>query len=592
MADDHHDIDELHAGSAVGPYDLLAPIGLGGMARVWAARVRGKTDVVAVKMLLPALAENVEFRKMFFDEARIASRVRHPNVCSTFEMGEQYGTLYLAMEWLDGPSLMRVLRPGREDVSDCERVPIRPRIAARIVADACAGLHAAHELVGDDGSPLAVVHRDVSPHNLLMTSAGEVKVTDFGVAKALGKSHMTMAGQLKGKLAYMAPEQLIGGAIDRRCDVFALGCVLYEITTGQRPFQGEHDPQVMTSIMLGRYEPPGSLIPSYPHELAIVVMRALANEPENRYASADQMRLALENYLQKSGPQVGPAQIAGLIRERCGAELEVRAAALRNEAASPSPSHDGRNAQWPGPANGPASAPTRATNAFDSGSGAMMIEGRPAAARREVLWVGVAALVGASLGIGVLSYVRTARRARAAVAAAESTPSASTLATLTVTSTPSSVSNSSPAPPGSILITGAVQGRVRLRIAPANAVLFVDGVVLPRGTDTIGKPADGTTTNVLVRADKYEDTIVLVDSATPDEVEVSLVPNARPGGAGGANGGQPGTGTGTASATGATGALPGAGLSATAAKSRQSGAGSPAKDAGAAAIDTPPNPYE
>ncbi|MEA2746287.1 MAG: eukaryotic-like serine/threonine-protein kinase, partial [Myxococcales bacterium] len=126
MADVHHDIDELHAGSAVGPYDLLAPIGLGGMARVWAARVRGKTDVVAVKMLLPALAENVEFRKMFFDEARIASRVRHPNVCSTFEMGEQYGTLYLAMEWLDGPSLMRVLRPGREDVTECDRIPIRP----------------------------------------------------------------------------------------------------------------------------------------------------------------------------------------------------------------------------------------------------------------------------------------------------------------------------------------------------------------------------------------------------------------------------------------------------------------------------------
>jgi serine/threonine-protein kinase len=180
--DSHHDSEALRAGGSLGPYDLLAQIGIGGMARVWAARVRGKTDVVALKMLLPELAENEEFRKMFFDEARIASRVRHPNVCGTYEMGEQSGILYLAMEWLDGPSLMRVLRPGREDVSDCERVPIRPRIAARIVADSCAGLHAAHELIGDDGRPLAVVHRDVSPHNLLMTSTGEVKVTDFGVA--------------------------------------------------------------------------------------------------------------------------------------------------------------------------------------------------------------------------------------------------------------------------------------------------------------------------------------------------------------------------------------------------------------------------
>ncbi len=597
MADVHHDIDELHAGSAVGPYDLLAPIGVGGMARVWAARVRGKSDVVAVKMLLPELAENVEFRKMFFDEARIASRVRHPNVCSTFEMGEQYGTLYLAMEWLDGPSLMRVLRPGREDVTECERIPIRPRIAARIVADACAGLHAAHELVGDDGQPLAVVHRDVSPHNLLMTSTGEVKVTDFGVAKALGKSHMTIAGQLKGKLAYMAPEQLIGGAIDRRCDVFALGCVLYEITTGQRPFQGEHDPQVMTSIMLGRYEPPASLIPSYPHELSIVVMRALANEPGNRYASADHMRIALENYLRGSGPQVGAPQIAALIRERCGAEMDARAASVRNEAAPAS--HD--------PRSGQRSTPARATNAFDSGSGAMMIEGRPAPSRRGMLWVAIAALVGASLGVGVLSYVRAARRARPPIALADATPSAVVPATGTVTmgavtTTPVGATGAGSvtgAPVGSALVATSGQGRVHLRITPSTAVLLVDGVVLPRGTDTIVKPIDGATMNVLVRADKHEDTIVLVDSATPDEVEVTLVPNARPNAvnAGGTQPSGAGTSGGTGAAAGSTGSgtggsgAPGSGSTA---KPRPtgSGAGATVKDAGAPVIDAPPNPYD
>jgi serine/threonine protein kinase len=591
VADVHHDIDELHAGSAVGPYDLLAPIGVGGMARVWAARVRGKTDVVAVKMLLPELAENVEFRKMFFDEARIASRVRHPNVCSTFEMGEQYGTLYLAMEWLDGPSLMRVLRPGQQDVTECERIPIRPRIAARIVADACAGLHAAHELVGDDGRPLAVVHRDVSPHNLLMTSAGEVKVTDFGVAKALGKSHMTMAGQLKGKLAYMAPEQLVGGAIDRRCDVFALGCVLYEITTGQRPFQGEHDPQVMTSIMLGRYEPPGSLVPSYPHELAIVVMRALANEPENRYPSADHMRVALEEYLRKSGPQVGQAQVADLIRERCGAEVESRAAALRNEAASPS--RDNRNGTWAPPTN----APTKGANAFDSGSGAMMLEGQAAPSRRGVLWVGVAALVGASLGIGVLSYVRTARRARATVTATDATPPSGVLATTAVTMTPNPTPTVTvPAPPGSILITGSGQGRVHLQITPTTAIVVVDGVVLPRGTQTLVKPADGGTMNVLVRADKYEDTIVLVDSATPDEVEVTLMPNGRSGGPTPTTGENAPTGGGGASPptpTAQPGTTTGTGAAAvTTARARQPGAGATSRDAGAPVIDAPPNPYD
>ena len=565
----------------MGPFDLIAPIGTGGMANVWAACVRGTSDIVAVKMLLPELAENVEFRKMFFDEARIASRVRHPNVCSTFEMGEQEGTLYLAMEWLDGPSLMRVLRPGREDISECERVPIRPRIAARIVADACAGLHAAHELMGEDGRPLAVVHRDVSPHNLLMTSGGEVKITDFGVAKALGKSHMTIAGQLKGKLAYMAPEQLIGGTIDRRCDVFALGCVLYEITTGQRPFQGEHDPQIMTAIMMGRYEPPAAIIPGYPHPLSIIVMRALANEPESRYASADQMREALESYLRTSGPQVGVAQIAALIRERCGAEVDGRRAVVSNAASNPmAPPHENRQA--PAATWAPTSRPK---GAHESGSGAMMIDGRPAASR-GALWVVVAALVGASLGVGVLSYVRSAKRARSVAAAASVSAAAAASSADAPVRAPATTSvgfasgaPSAPVAPVPSMITigdpidpptpvDASARRVHLTIKPATAIVLVDNVVLPRGTDTIARPQDGTTVNVLVRADKHEDTIVLVDGSTPDEVEVTLTPNVRSAGGGGvAQGGGTGVATG-------------------------GGAPRPRRDAGPAVIDAPPNPYE
>ena len=570
VADAHHEQDELHPGSKVGPFDLIAPIGTGGMARVWAARVRGTTDVVAVKMLLPELAENVEFRKMFFDEARIASRVRHPNVCSTFEMGEQQGTLYLSMEWLDGPSLMRILRPGREDITECERIPIRPRIAARIVADACAGLHAAHELVGEDGHPLAVVHRDVSPHNLLMTSGGEVKITDFGVAKALGKSHMTIAGQLKGKLAYMAPEQLTGGTIDRRCDVFALGCVLYEITTGQRPFQGEHDPQVMTAIMMGRYEPPAALVHGYPHQLSIIVMRALANEPENRYASADHMREALENYLRASGPQVGATQVAALISERCGAEVDARRAAVSG-AVNPAGAH----ARQPAAA---AWAPVaRPKGAHESGSGAMMIDGRPAASRGAV-WVVVAALVGASLGVAVLSYVRSAKKARSAAAAAAAVstdapqrmPAASSVAFAQGSPLVPVVPSDLPSPEASAsngAVAAANAPRVHLTIKPATAVVLVDGIVLPRGTDTVARPQDGTTMNVLVRADKHEDTIVLVDSATPDEVEVTLTPNARSGGQATPTGG---------------GMTQGGG----------GGTRPRVRDAGPPVIDAPPNPYE
>lgn len=572
VGDDRHDMDELRRGEAMGPYDLIAPIGVGGMAKVWAARVRGKSDVVAVKMLLPELAENVEFRKMFFDEARIASRVRHPNVCSTFEMGEHAGTLYLAMEWLDGPSLLRVLRPGREDVTECERIPIRPRIAARIVADAAAGLHAAHELVGEDGRPLAVVHRDVSPHNLLMTSTGEVKITDFGVAKAMGKSHMTIAGQLKGKLAYMAPEQLIGGAVDRRCDVFALGCVLYEITTGQRPFQGEFDPQVMASIMMGRYEPPSAVIPTYPHELAIIVMRALANEPDNRFASADQMREALEKYLRGSGPAVGAQQIAALLKERCGEEIEARGAAVRDERP---PAQGAAAGAW---------APAKPKRVSETGSGAMMLDGVPAPSRKGLLWVAVAALVGASLGVGVLSYVRAARKPKVhAVAVDVTTP--------TTRSTAAAGSNAATTPGGASGAASAAvavdgdplsRGRVHLRITPSNAIVILDGVVLPRGTETIAKPPNGSTINVLVRADKHEDTIVMVDSATPEEVEVTLVPDAV---------GQLAPLSMTAPSPPATVPRP---RTSSGAAREGAGASAAAKDAAASppVIDAPPNPYD
>ncbi len=271
------DNDVFRAGTQLGPYELVVPIGEGGMAKVWAARVRGRTEVVALKMLLPELATNIAFQQMFFDEARIASRVRHPNVCATVEMGNDAGTLYLAMEWIDGPSLMRLLRPHHES-TDAGLRPISPRLAARIVADACAGLHAAHELRDDVGRPLAVVHRDVSPHNMLLTRGGTVKVTDFGIAKALGRSHMTMNGQIKGKLSYMSPEQILGSNVDRRADVFALGCVLYEATTGRRPFAGEHDRQAMSAIVIGNYDLPSVLVPSYPRELENVIRKALATD--------------------------------------------------------------------------------------------------------------------------------------------------------------------------------------------------------------------------------------------------------------------------------------------------------------------------
>ncbi len=491
--------DDLRPGRVLGPYELLVPVGVGGMARVWAARVRATGQIVALKMLHPHIAENPSFQEMFLDEARIASRVRHPNVCATFELADHEGVLTMAMEWVDGASLMRLLRPGPEADEGRPRVPVPFRQAVRIVADACAGLHAAHETVGDDGRPLAVVHRDVSPHNVLLTTGGAVKMTDFGVAKALGKSHMTIAGQIKGKLAYMSPEQLMGDGVDRRSDVFALGCVLYEITTGERPFRGEHDPQVMAAIMMGSFAPPSEIVPGYPPELEAILGRALAADPAQRFASAEHLRVALEQWLRTSGPPIEPRHVAALLHERLGGEIADRARAVASIAPQ-----------------GPSQAVT------DSGSGAMEIDRRPgtspkAASTNGTIWLVLAVMLGAGLGLGVLGWLRATRRPRPAAAIAAP---ASASAPVALASAPSA----EPAATIEVVEPPAPAPTVRLELEPSTATVLVGGVALPPGTSAVARPEDGGSTTIVVRAEQYEDTLVIIDRATPDEIQVALVP--------------------------------------------------------------------
>jgi len=494
------------------------PIGIGGMAHVWAARITQSGQLVALKMLLPQLAENQAFQEMFFDEARIASRIRHPNVCATYELAEHQGILMLVMEWVDGVSVNRIFRPGPEGEDVQPRVPIPCRQAARIVADACAGLNAAHDLLGDDGRLLAVVHRDVSPHNLLLTADGVVKVTDFGVAKAMGKSHMTMAGQIKGKLAYMSPEQLMGGGVDRRSDVFALGCVLYEITTGTKPFRGEHDPQVMAAIVMGNYEPPSKVKAGYPAELEEIIVCALSGSPSDRFPTADHMLHAIEAYLRDSGPPMTNREVAGLLHDRCGEEIAARMQALH----AGEPEDD---------------APTRivvdgsSSSSSNSNTGAMEID-RPyrappsAPANRGLILLIAAVLVGAGLGVGVLSYVRAQKKSRIAAATSASAPIAPTEATPPLLATAAKPDAGSVENAGELDdVKQASHPRVKL-IIPPNTVLIVDGVTMPPGTDSVPRPDAGSTT-VLVRAEKYEEMIVLVEPTTADEVEVKLLRKVR-----------------------------------------------------------------
>lgn len=284
---------EVQPGYVLGRYELLIPIAAGGMAQVWAARLRGARQfqkIVAVKTMLPKLSEDEQFEQMFLDEASLASRIRHPNVVEILDLGEQDGVLYLVMEWIEGVPLNQLMKTAKAHGG------IPAPVATRIALQACAGLHAAHELTGEDGELVGLVHRDVSPQNLLVTYDGVTKVVDFGVAKAtaLGGG-ATVAGQIKGKVGYMAPEQVRGDPLDRRVDVFAMGIVLYALTTGKHPFRRESEAATMYNICSPQpVTPPSKVVPDYPPELEPIVLRALAKDRDERFASADEMLRALD----------------------------------------------------------------------------------------------------------------------------------------------------------------------------------------------------------------------------------------------------------------------------------------------------------
>ncbi|HET7540845.1 MAG TPA: serine/threonine-protein kinase [Polyangiaceae bacterium] len=323
------------------------PLATGGMAMVWAARVkgtRGFQKIVAVKTMLSKLSEDAQFEQMFLDEASLASQIRHPNVVEISDLGEQEGVLYLAMEWIDGVPLNQLMKSAKP----LGGVPLP--IAVRIVMNACAGLHAAHELRNAKGQLIGLVHRDVSPQNILVTYDGVSKVVDFGVAKAtaMGGS-ATVAGQLKGKVSYMAPEQVRGEAIDRRVDVFAMGIVLYSLTTGKHPFRRESEAATMYTIASD--EPvvaPSTFIPNYPPNLEAVLLKALAKDPRHRFATASEFQRALDATERANTDE----DIGAFIRQLFGNRREESRAALAEALAQ---------ADKRGPRSHPELAPTPLT---------------------------------------------------------------------------------------------------------------------------------------------------------------------------------------------------------------------------------------
>jgi eukaryotic-like serine/threonine-protein kinase len=294
--------------TSFGSYRILRRLARGGMAEVYLAVKGGPggvEKVVVLKRILPELSEVDEFVQVFLDEARIAARLDHPNIAHIYDLGETQAQYYLAMEYLPGDDLASVIQ-------QCQRAGKLPPIefAAEVIAAACAGLHHAHTLVDGSGRPLNVVHRDVSPSNVVVTYLGEVKVIDFGIARAESNLVRTGAGKPKGKTLYMSPEQASAKPLDRRSDVFSIGIVLHELLTTKRLFRRPAEDETLQAVVAGLVEPPSALRPDVPPELDRICLKALARPLHERYQSAGELAADLGAFLTARRCARGPALIA------------------------------------------------------------------------------------------------------------------------------------------------------------------------------------------------------------------------------------------------------------------------------------------
>ncbi len=312
----------MNAPRNVGRYVVHAELASGGMATVHLAKLKGPlgfSRTVAIKQLHAHYAKDPDFVAMLLDEARLAGRIQHPNVVSPIDVVSEGGEVSVVMEYVHGEPLHRLVRALPKD----ERMAL-PFVSA-VVSGVLHGLHAAHEALDEKGEPLGIVHRDVSPQNVIVGIDGVARVLDFGIAKATGRIQTTRDGQIKGKLAYMAPEQCRSLAVGPRTDVYAVGVILWELLAGRRLFRGDNDASILEQVLLGVVRPPSRWVPALPSALDTIVMRALERDPELRFATAREMAMALEDVVSPASARELGAFVVEASREVLDARSELLA---------------------------------------------------------------------------------------------------------------------------------------------------------------------------------------------------------------------------------------------------------------------------
>jgi serine/threonine-protein kinase len=516
----------------LGKYRLIAELARGGMGNVYLAIARGPGGfhkLLVVKELKPEFVDDEVYVAMFLEEARLAARLIHPNIVQTNEVGSEGHRHYMTMEYLDGRSLYRVLRQfAREG-----RFPVGAHL--RIVGEALLGLHHAHELRGVGGEPLDIVHRDVSPLNVVVTFDGQTKVLDFGIAKAADSSVETQAGVLKGRVAYMAPEQAVGAKVDRRADVYSAGVMLWEAAAGRRLWPGMNDVEILTQIL--RERPPAlrSVVPDAPPELEAICARAMAHEPGDRYSTALALLEDLEGHLARRDDAPSMRQIGTLIgaafaqeRRRMGALVDDALARVQS-----------------GPHSG--TVPTVQSRVMSSGTHSVpspssrgggervtslssLLAATPSGAAKADLPLHTAPSVAAAPDIASDEDVRRARRVAGGVAVA-----AFLVAGLGATALlhrpdprPAPVAAVTPPSPAPAAATRPATVDIVVRVSPPSAEIAIDGRPASGNPFHARLPKDGEIHRVSAAADGYETKVEEVTFSADLAVDVSLEHRAPP----------------------------------------------------------------
>ncbi len=506
-------------------YKISRRIGRGGMAEIFLAMqegIGGFEKIVTVKRIFPHFCEDEKFVQMFLDEARLAAAIRHPNVVEILDIRQDKDGFFIVMEYLSGETLAYMFESINERD---EAMPVA--MVCRIGADIAAGLHAGHSTTEVDGELQPIIHRDVTPSNVIVCFNGFIKIVDFGVAKAtLGKSH-SRPGSLKGKIPYLAPEQILDKPADARTDVFQLGVVLHEMVTGQRLFSAGTDHKAMNAVLQRRIPPPSEICPDLPEELDRVLLGALERDHSKRTQTADQLRRGLEKVLSAIGQSVTQQDVAEWMQ---GAFSEQRDKRLKIERECIAEMREGRpSGEMPAMVApfAPTAPVTLDHDDSDGMAGAATVADRPSPRvsiptrepqrrRRRPLLAGIA--VAAAIAVAVIAWLRSSGDD-----GGESRPqTVSSMPTVAAPAAPGADHASTSALPDAASPTF----EARIRTVPADARVVFDGELVGFGGFTAILPLDGTTHRIQVSAPGYEPQITVIRDAPPPLV-ITLSPRRQ-----------------------------------------------------------------